>query len=218
MRPHGEHPDCDTPLFALEVSVFLSDTWTSVYRRDLALGRPEDGRGPEDYSAAERIVMDSPQPVEVRIWPSPTGRHALVEVSGQNDDPGMGFWPDALAWITLPADLPRVQPSDDEVSYAVPAFSATDARPAAARRVNRAGLEAHGRDDFATSARFFAMATLTDPSNPMPRYNLARQGRLDLALFLLNEIAASGCPQCAERMERARVDPDLAPLASRLPR
>ncbi len=167
--------------------------------------------------------MNSPLPVEVRIWPSPTGRHALVEVSGYNDDPSMGFWPDALAWVVLPAGLLRVQPAEEELTLAVPAFTP---RPepggrAAARRVNRAGLDAHGRGDFASSANFFAMATLTDPSSPMPRYNLAcalaRQGRLDAALILLSEIAASGCSQCAERMERARVDPDLAALASRLP-
>lgn len=224
--------DLEPPL-RLEVFALGARGWVPLFERPITRGRPEDGRDIEDMSLAEQITARSPLPIEVRVWPSPNGRHALVEVSGQNEAPGIGHYPDAMSWIRLPPglNLPTIAPAEaDGRALALqpidPDFTHGDRErdriaTASARRVNAAALRAHRAGDFGNAAALFATAAMTDARDPMSRYNLAcalaQLGQEAPALAVLEDLKRSGCPRCAERLERARHDPDLAPLRDRLP-
>lgn len=61
--------------------------------------------------------------------------------------------------------------------------------------------------------------TLDEATHVLARYNLAcalaRLGQVEKALALLGEIRHAKCPKCADILERAASDEDLAPLRTR---
>ena len=160
-------------------------------------------------------------PIAVRVWPSPNGRVAIVEVRGENTEPGMGFFPDVLSFVSLASPLPAEAPV--ATSPGMPAARVVGARgdTRAARHFIRRGLDAHRGGDFERSSMLFAKALLADPGSAGARYDLAcalaRRGNLTAALVLLRELRAMDCPRCRELLDRASSDPDLVALRSRLP-
>lgn len=230
-----EAPDDElAPTMRLEVFALGARGWVPLFERTLHPGRPDDARSPEDMTHAEQVTARTPRPIEVRVWPSPNGRHALVEVGGQNESPNMGWFPEQMSWVRLPADLaplPTVAAGDPggralALLGIEPAFAHENAEAdrlaiATAREVNRAGLTAHRAERFDEAAALFATAAMTDPRDAMSRYNLAcafaRLGQEAPALAVLKDLKDSRCPRCAERLRRARQDPDLAALRDRLP-
>lgn len=184
--------------------------------RVLHLGRPEDYTVPEEE---ER----TPMPIAIRVWPSPNGHDVLVEVSGENADPDMGFFPDHLSFVRLDAiaalgTVERTEPVLASPTYQ-PSSPSADARRDAARFIRR-GLALHATGDFVASAALFVSALMADPSSAGARYDLAcalaRQGRHAAALALLTELRLADCRRCRALLRRAPSDPDLESLRGRL--
>lgn len=186
--------------------------------RELYLGRPEDYSVPEEEERTDDLIS-------VRVWPSPNGRDAIVEVNGENADPGTGFFPVHLSFVRLDestASLGTVERTSSVL--AAPAYAATspnaDARRDAARFIRR-GLALHRTGDFASSSTLFAWALMADPSSVGARYDLAcalaRLGRPAAALALLTELRVADCRRCRVLLRRATTDPDLESVRALLP-
>ncbi|MCB9625585.1 MAG: tetratricopeptide repeat protein [Polyangiales bacterium] len=210
------HADDEPYERRMRLDVFVDDggALRPLFARELFLGRPED------YSVIE-AERSADLPIAVRVWPSPNGRVAIVEVRGENTEPGMGFFPDVLSFVSLASPLPAEAPV--ATSPGTPAARVVGARgdTRAARHFIRRGLDAHRGGDFERSSMLFAKALLADPGSAGARYDLAcalaRRGNLTAALVLLRELRAMDCPRCRELLGRASSDPDLEPLRARLP-
>ena len=97
----------------VQVDIRAGGAWVVVWSARLYAGRPEQADVPLAFSYVE-------QPIEVSVWPSPTGEVALLAVSGHNDAPDMGHWPTSLQWIELPeAVATRRAPATSEPTLAV---------------------------------------------------------------------------------------------------
>lgn len=207
----------------LRVFVLVGDQWRPLFERTLFLGAPE-GQMEEDMSDLELAVMQGPQAIKVRVWPNPSGERALVEVSGHNESPSMGEFPDDMAWVRLPSTtLPRVTPGAPGIALAVRIMNDSTLAQLprqAARIINGQGLRYHRQQQYLAAAEQFATALLVNPAHVVARYNLACAlallGHLEPAFAILETIAESDCARCAERMERALVDDDLAALRPRM--
>ena len=85
-----------------------------------------------------------------------------------------------------------------------------------ARSRNADGMEAYGDGDYAEAARQFESALAADPWHVLAKYNLACQysllGRVDDSVRHLDELSRWNIPEADERMARARVDEDFAPM------
>ncbi|MEM6957650.1 MAG: tetratricopeptide repeat protein [Myxococcota bacterium] len=225
--------------YALVVELRHQGRWHELLRAPLGdTGAPEGGAGEEDLMDLpedERLGLLMALAVEVRVWPSPRGRRALLQVRGHNTAPTMGFWPDELRWVELPAaGLPTVE--GDVPVYAVPGFARSpdshamgwhetdDEIRSLIRALNRHGLARHRAGDYVESARWFARAVTMAPSRAVYRYNLAcalaRLGQAEGALAQLAILAdaPASCERCDERMLRARADEDLSSIRARVPR
>ncbi|NOY91882.1 MAG: tetratricopeptide repeat protein [Deltaproteobacteria bacterium] len=208
----------------LRVYVFKDGEWLPVFSRSFVLGRPEQDVTFEGLSADDETVVGAALSLSVRLWPNPDGRRALVEIGGQDADPGMGFFPDEMFWVSLPENsLPRVSPETAQPSYATPPMSTERAgrvERVAAHRLNMRALRVHRSRHFSRAAGLFTAALYIDPADAVARYNLAcalaQMGQLEPALALLQELANSDCSRCRERLRRARVDQDLRALRPRL--
>ncbi len=208
VSPSAVSPSTGSPSAASELRLLSS--------RVLRLGRPEDYTVPAEE---ER----TPMPIAVRVWPSPNGHDVLVEVSGENADPDMGFFPDHLSFVRLDAVATLGTVERTELVLASPTYRpsspSADARRDAARFIRR-GLALHATGDFVASAAHFVSALMADPSSAGARYDLAcalaRQGRHAAALALLAELRLADCRRCRALLRRAPSDPDLESLRGRM--
>ncbi|MFN7698287.1 MAG: hypothetical protein ACK6CU_30010 [Deltaproteobacteria bacterium] len=218
--PSAVSPSAASPSAVSPSAVSPSATSTAPLRllssRELRLGRPEDYSLPEEE---QRTSI----PIAIRVWPSPNGHDVLVEVSGENADPEMGFFPDHVSFARLDAiaalgTVERTEPVLASPRYQ-PSSPSPDARRDAARFVRR-GLALHATGDFVASAGLFVSALTADPSSAGARYDLAcalaRQGRDAAALALLGELRLPDCRRCRALLRRAPSDPDLESLRGRM--
>lgn len=226
----GPATDRGAPLSTLRVFLWVDASWRPIYERSLHLGHPDyesfDGDVPEALTEEQQVGELANQNVQVRVWPAPSGRRALVEVSGHDDSPGTGHFPEEMAWVSLPASslsLPRVLRDAEAAVVAVPVMSVASVdlvTRQTARRANALGLRYHNQRDYIRAASWFIQALMVNPAHVVARYNLAcalaRQSRIEPAFEVLQVIQHSDCPRCEERMNRARVDEDLRALHSRL--
>lgn len=226
----GPATERGAPLSTLRVFLWSYGLWQPIYERSLHLGHPDyesfDGDVPIALTDEQQISELANQNVQVRVWPAPSGRRALVEVSGHDVSPGTGHFPEELVWVPLPASslsLPRVADDADGLVVAVPAMSTPHVDSVTrqtARRANALGLRYHNARNYVQAAFWFTQALMVNPAHVVARYNLAcalaRQSRIEPAFEVLRIIQHSQCPRCQERMNRARVDEDLRSLRSRL--
>ncbi len=189
-------------------------TFVEVLRRPVLLtGSEYDDMG----EAMNEAVVE---PIEVSVFPDPSGARALVRVSGHNTAPGMGYFPTELFPARLPAMAPAALVSETPDVLAVPPLGGSAISANGGRYSNRRALHWHQRGHFETSARLFAAAITQDPTNPRYRVNLAcayaRQGEADRALVILEDLQArrGDCSRCAAALAAARSDDDFASLRS----
>lgn len=213
----------DSHRVQIRVAVRAGAGWTEVHRQEVLLGRPEHGADIGDLPESAQRVAAVPQPIEVHVWPSPSGEHALVEVGGYNVDPSYGLYSETMHWARIPTGVPLAS-SGSNLTFAIPDASLRNVdwmNHASARRLNRFALSVHGRGEFEASARLFATALTVAPTHVGAQYNLAcayaRLGQEDEAVALLQSLADRACTRCRQKLVRAQQDPDLASIRSRLP-